>query len=359
MTDRKLRIGVVGVGMIALMSHIPNLHRTGKAEVVAICRRDARSLAMAQERLNVPEAYTDWREMLDRARLDAVVVSTPHHVHTIPTLAALDRGLHVLVQKPMALTSRDAWAMVDAAEQAGRVLIVACGPRFDGMWRTVKHKLDEGIIGQVRQINLAFASYRRWIWEAESAPAEGREFAEKLTGMPEEFFAGWQAWHRNPAEMGGGMFADLGPHVTDLVLWLAGAPPMEVIAFDEAAGLPVEGFVNVQAQLANGALLSLTSADVPLPNMLVSQQQLMRAGDLGVLVADTAGGVWVQGRGGTQKIEAERPDTTPEAAFVEAIEQEEKDLTLAREAAYAVSLMEAAYRSAAEGGAIDISPVYR
>ncbi|HEY64458.1 MAG TPA: hypothetical protein G4O02_07785 [Caldilineae bacterium] len=59
MADSKLRVGIIGVGMIALMSHIPNLRNTGQAEIVAICRRDPRYLAMAQEKLNVPEAYTE------------------------------------------------------------------------------------------------------------------------------------------------------------------------------------------------------------------------------------------------------------------------------------------------------------
>ncbi len=354
MPNSKLRVGIIGVGMIALMSHIPNLRSTGRAEIVAICRRDPRYLAMAQERLNVPEAYTDWREMLDRAALDAVVVSTPNHMHTAPTLAALERGLHVLVQKPMALHNQDAWAMVDAAERADRVLMVAFGLRFMGIWRTVKRRLNQGIIGEIRQINLAFSSYRRWIWEAETSPAEGTDLVRKLTGMPDGYFAGWRTWHRDPAQMGGGMFADMGPHVIDLALWLAGAPPVEVTALSETAGLPVECFMNVQARLANGALLSLTSADAPMPNMLESKQLLMIAGDRGVLTADTTGDVWVYGRGIVEKIEPELPDVTSEEVFVSAIFQGENDPSLAREAAYVVALIEAAYSSARKGGTVQI-----
>lgn len=354
MTNDRLRVGIIGVGMIALMSHIPNLRKTGRAEIVAICRRDPRYLAMAQERLKIPEAYTDWRQMLDRAALDAVVVSTPHHMHTEPTLTALQRGLHVLVQKPMALHSRDAWAMVDAAERAGRVLMVAFGPRFTGKWRTVEQKLREGVIGQIRQINLAFSSYRRWIWEAEASPAEGTEFVTKVTGMPAEFFSGWQAWHRDPAQMGGGMFADMGPHIVDLALWLAGAPPVEVTAFSEAAGVPVECFMSVQARLADGTLLSLTSADIPMPSILESKQHLMIAGDRGLLMGDATGDVWFYGTGAKEKIEAILPDTTPEAAFVLAILRGERDLSPAIEGAYTVALIEAAYRSAVEGRTIGI-----
>ncbi|HEY64457.1 MAG TPA: hypothetical protein G4O02_07780 [Caldilineae bacterium] len=176
----------------------------------------------------------------------------------------------------------------------------------------------------------------------------------KLTGMPDEYFAGWREWHRDLVRMGGGMFADIGSHVVDLALWLAGAPPVEVTALSETAGLPVECFMNVQARLANGALLSLTSVDVPMPNMLESKQLLMIAGDQGVLIVNTTGEVWVYGRSIKEKIEAALPDTTPEDVFVSAAIQGESDLSPAREGAYTVALIEAAYRSAVEGHVIQI-----
>ncbi len=73
---------------------------------------------------NIPEAYTDRREMLDKSRLDAVVIATPHHAHVEPTLASLTRGLQVLVEKPIALTYSDAMLMADPWEKAGKVLMV-------------------------------------------------------------------------------------------------------------------------------------------------------------------------------------------------------------------------------------------
>lgn len=109
MVDTPLRIGIIGAGIWSTVAHIPQLRQTGQAEIVAICRRDQAKLDMIQAKFQIAEAYTDWQAMLDRAALDAVVVSTPHHLHTQPTLAALQRGLHVLVEKPMALRSEDAF----------------------------------------------------------------------------------------------------------------------------------------------------------------------------------------------------------------------------------------------------------
>ncbi|MGB5048600.1 MAG: Gfo/Idh/MocA family oxidoreductase, partial [Caldilineaceae bacterium] len=94
MTDQKLRIGVAGIGWYAGTALIPRMRETGRAEIVAISRRNPDRLAQAQEELKIPAAYTDWREMLDKTELDAVVVSTPPNTHAEPTVAALERGLH-------------------------------------------------------------------------------------------------------------------------------------------------------------------------------------------------------------------------------------------------------------------------
>src|SRR3712207_1350297 len=115
MAERKLRIGIVGIGWYTATELIPKLLETGRVEIIAISRRSADRLALAQQELNIGEAYTEWREMLEKSALDAVVVCTPPNAHAEPTLAALERGLHVFVEKPIAATSVDAQRMVEAA----------------------------------------------------------------------------------------------------------------------------------------------------------------------------------------------------------------------------------------------------
>src|SRR5687768_2779234 len=111
MASEKLRVGIIGIGTYAAWYHVPSLRATGRVEVVACARRNPERLALAQQGLQIKHAYTDWRQMLEAVHLDAVVVSTPHNAHVEPTLAALEHGLHVLVDKPMALTSHEAWTM--------------------------------------------------------------------------------------------------------------------------------------------------------------------------------------------------------------------------------------------------------
>src|SRR5690348_9900826 len=124
MKDLKLRIGIIGIGFWSMLVHVPALRRSGRAALVSISRRTPDRLELAKESLGVSHAYTDWQDLIDQNDLDAVIVSTAHSAHADPVIAALEKGLHVLVEKPMAVTSTEAWKMVHAAKQANRVLMV-------------------------------------------------------------------------------------------------------------------------------------------------------------------------------------------------------------------------------------------
>ena len=163
MSEQRLRIGIIGIGWYAATVLIPKLRETGRVEIVAIARRRADRLALAQRELKIGEAYTDWQEMLEKSALDAVVVCTPPNAHTEPTLVALERGLHVFVEKPMALKSEDAQRMVSAM-QADRVLMVGYNARGMGGWRTIHHLLTEGAIGTTRQVDATACVDARIFW---------------------------------------------------------------------------------------------------------------------------------------------------------------------------------------------------
>jgi len=116
-----LRLGLVGAGWIA-NDHVATLARLEGAELVAVCdlQRDR------AERLAPPGAriYERWEELLGRERLDALWVCTPPLAHRGPAVAALENGIHVFLEKPIARTDEDAKAIVNAAEQSGAVCAV-------------------------------------------------------------------------------------------------------------------------------------------------------------------------------------------------------------------------------------------
>ena len=94
------RIGVVGIGWWACFNHIPALQASPDVEIVAICDLSDARLAEVGDRFGITARYTDVAEMVRAERLDGVIVSTPHVAHTVPAIAALRAGAHILTLQP-------------------------------------------------------------------------------------------------------------------------------------------------------------------------------------------------------------------------------------------------------------------
>src|SRR5579872_6072735 len=111
--ETPLRVGVIGAGWFASRRHIPDLQRHEETTLAALCRRDTAALARLRDHFSPEGTYTDWHEMLQTCPLDAVLIATPHNLHFEPAREALSRGLHVLLEKPMAVRSDEARALRD------------------------------------------------------------------------------------------------------------------------------------------------------------------------------------------------------------------------------------------------------
>jgi predicted dehydrogenase len=359
----KLRIGVVGIGIYARDTMVPRLRATGRAEVVAISRRTPELLSLAQEKLGVDKAYTDWREMLENTELDAVLVTTANSAHCEPTVTALRRGLHVLVEKPMAITSADAGAMVRAAQEANRVLMVGYNSRCLGQWQAAKNALQEGALGTLRQASLVYSTDCRLWWE----PAPYEEWIQAYISGADprerphlEAYVHGQAWRARPEEMGGGTFCDMGSHAVDVMLWMAGAGAAQVAAFTESAGLPVDTFLCASGRLENGVLFSCDyGSGVSSGGMGHGDGRLTVWGDGGFLVAEWTGfnpthnvKIYIDRAGKKAPVEAKAPDTNTAAAFVATVLDGAPNPCPGEEGARTVALTEAIYRSAQTGDVI-------
>jgi predicted dehydrogenase len=131
----KLRAGVVGGGLIAQAIHLPNLARLDDAfELVAIADVSQSVAEGLAARYAPARAYTDWRALLEAERLDAVVVCSPHATHAEVVLAALDRGLHVLVEKPLCIAPDDAAAICRRRDETALVVQVGYMKRYDAAY---------------------------------------------------------------------------------------------------------------------------------------------------------------------------------------------------------------------------------
>lgn len=146
--QRALRVGVVGVGFGATV-HIPGWQSEG-AEVVAVCARRRERAEAAAERFGIPHVFTDYREMLGLADLDALSVATPIAIHHPVVMSALEAGRHVLCEKPFATNQalgREMWLL---ARERGRTAMLAHEFRFASARTRVKELLVEGYVGALQ-----------------------------------------------------------------------------------------------------------------------------------------------------------------------------------------------------------------
>ncbi len=147
MVDR-LHVAVIGVGQMGarhaqVYSQLPN------AELVAVADLEYERAQAVAKKLGVRQAYRDYRELLASASVEAVSICTPDEAHREPVVAALRAGKHVLLEKPLATTIKDAEAILIAARQATGKVMVAHLLRFDPRYALVKEAIDHGELGEI------------------------------------------------------------------------------------------------------------------------------------------------------------------------------------------------------------------
>ena len=193
-----VRVGVIGLGQIALKAHLPGYAKAAGCRLVAVHSLREQHAKQVALQYGIPQIYKDWEKMLESEQLDAVSICTPNFTHVPIALKALSEGKHVLVEKPMALDRSGALQLIRAAKRAKRVLMVHHNMRFDPAVRTAERLLKKGIIGEI----LAFRG--------------------TLTHRGPQAWSPKATWFFDRSKSGGGALMDLGPHVFDSLSFLLG-----------------------------------------------------------------------------------------------------------------------------------------
>jgi predicted dehydrogenase len=152
--DGRIRIGVVGCGMVAQAMHLPYLSELRDRFELAALADPSRVVREAlAARYGVPGVHADHRGLLDRGDLDALLIASPHATHAPVVLAALDAGLHVLVEKPLCISLADADRIIDARDRAGKVVQVGFMKRHDPAYERMLAELPAGA-GSLRYVHV-------------------------------------------------------------------------------------------------------------------------------------------------------------------------------------------------------------
>lgn len=158
-----VRLGLVGCGGIAQLVHIPSFKRLDGVELAAVCDKYLDVARRVATKYGVPSYYGDYGEMFRRERLDGIVNTTWHAAHCKVTVAAAEAGLHVFVEKPMAVTIEECIRMMDACRRYGVKLMVGFMKRFDPSLRWIREEVQDGSLGRVFSVNSWYRDCRAHI----------------------------------------------------------------------------------------------------------------------------------------------------------------------------------------------------
>jgi predicted dehydrogenase len=253
------RIGVIGCGWWATRAHLPALQANPDAMIAGIADPDPENRARAAERFGVPDerVFADANEMLTTAELDAAIVAVPHDLHAPLARAVLDRGLHLLLEKPMTIRPPDARALAALAEERGVELIIGYPWLYNRQVLAVRDAIADGRIGAIEYVSCQFASIVRELYRGNPEPY--RDVLGYSVNPP-----GLRTY-ADPDIAGGGQGQTQVTHSAALLFLVTGLKPVSVAAMTEPFELAVDLADAVVTRFDNGAIGSLGSTGSVLP----------------------------------------------------------------------------------------------
>lgn len=285
--NQQVRFGVVGTGGMGTF-HISYLQQMADAKLTAVCDTD-----MAKMDKVAPAGvakFTSSDEMFASGTVDAVIIATPHPWHPPVAIAALDAGVSVLCEKPVAISVTQARAMNDAADRASaknpKVKYgVMLNQRTIGLYKKLKELIADGELGEISRVSWIMTDwFRPWAYYASG---------------------GWRATWKGE---GGGVLINQCPHNLDLLLWTTGLTPSRITAVGfvgKTHPIEVEDEISAVMEYPNGAIghFITTTGEAPGTN------RLEIVGDRGRIVVENAKLLWTR----TRKSVKETRETTKEA----------------------------------------------
>ncbi|MBW2259591.1 MAG: Gfo/Idh/MocA family oxidoreductase [Deltaproteobacteria bacterium] len=229
MVDMKksVKLGLIGCGQIAQAVHLPNLTRLSEVELVALAETDESRLEQAGRQVPHAQKFTDYSQLLSMPEIDAVIVCVPNALHAGVAIAAMEKGKHLYLEKPMATGVEDARRMLDVWQQTGVVGMMGFNYRFNQLYQTTQRVVQSGRIGEIVGARSIFST----------ADQESPQ------------------WKKS-RESGGGVLLDLAPHDIDLVRFILGQEIAEVSASTRSLRSDAD-IATVQVRMEDGSYVQL------------------------------------------------------------------------------------------------------
>jgi predicted dehydrogenase len=201
---KTVRVGIIGAGAVAQVSHFPAYGSLPGVKVTAVCDVDRAKARRVANRYDVARITDSYEELVGMDEVDAVDICLPNHLHVPAALAAIEAGKHVLCERPFSRNSTEAKQIVDAGKKQKLVLMSGFNNRFRDDVQVLKQFVTQEELGEI------FYAKTGWLMQA----------------------ATWSgaAWRKKKKYAGGGVLLDLGIQMLDLALWLLGMPEVDAVS---------------------------------------------------------------------------------------------------------------------------------
>lgn len=230
-----IRVGVIGLRMGA--GHLASYGKLSDVKIRAVCDLNQELLKKYIKDYSIPSSFTDYKKLLALEELDAVSIALPNYLHCPVAIEALEKGKHVLVEKPMALNSKEAESMVKKAKEKKKILAVSMNHRYTSERQFLKKMVKKGELGE--------------IYYVKGVLIRRETFSQQVKQ---------NSWFVQKDKSGGGVLIDLGPHLLDLSFWfLDDFNPISVYGVVSARFKygDVDDFVSALIRMKGGATISL------------------------------------------------------------------------------------------------------
>ncbi|MDE9435966.1 Gfo/Idh/MocA family oxidoreductase [Xenorhabdus bovienii] len=342
---RKIKFALVGCGRIA-KNHFNSLDaHKNNAELVAVCDTDPVALNTAMEKTGA-NGFNNLHDMLDNISADIIILTTPSGLHPEQAIACLEKGFHVVTEKPMATRFSDGEKMVKAADKAGKRLFVVKQNRLNATLQLLKRAVEEQRFGQINMVHLNV------FWT-----------------RPQDYYD--QAAWRGTWEFDGGAFMNQASHYVDLLEWLIG--PVKDIQAMMSTHLDIEaedtGVLNIRWR--NGALGSMAVTMCTYPQNLegsitiLGEKGSVRVG--GLAVNEIQEWNFADEKDYDQQVKGANYETTSVYGFghplyyknvIDVMRGEAEPMTDGREGLKSLELLIAAYLSARDNKTVSLPLIY-
>lgn len=244
MSPNKVRTGIIGCGTISRF-HVNNMFKNKNTEIVALCDPFQESIdILAKEftasKREIPPNESDIHKFLRSFDLDAVLIATPHAMHHDHTVAALEAGLDVLLEKPMVVNTQEALSLIKTRDQTGKTLVISFQGSLSPLIRLASQGIKNKLYGDLLSVSAT-------VWQ---------NWGPNVAGT----------WREDPELAGGGFIFDTGAHMLNTVADLVNQDFTEVAAWMDDYQRPIETLSVAIAKLESGAFVTLHGCGETIPS---------------------------------------------------------------------------------------------